>query len=157
MRTTPPQTLPSNTNNGVPGGCGMPRTFAAVMNPPASHSVTVGARVITYPMRTRKATAAASRYGGLGGRLSHALAALEVRDGAGEQIADLLRREVAIQEAVAGDGDRRGFLRDDQHRRIGLFRQSQRRAVAGAEGFVGDFELGERQHAPRAADANPAA
>ena len=35
--------------------------FAAVMNSPASHSVTVGASVITYPMRTRSTTAAASR------------------------------------------------------------------------------------------------
>ena len=40
-------------------------------------------------MRTRNATAAASRYGGREGsanRLCHALAALEVRDGTGEQI-----------------------------------------------------------------------
>src|SRR6267143_2657867 len=100
-------------------------------------------------MRTRSATTAASRYGGLGGRLSHALAAFEVRDGAGEQIAYLLRREVAIQQAVAGDGDRRGLFRHDQHRRIGLLRQSQRRAVAGAEGFVGDLELREAARTPR--------
>src|SRR6266566_1916827 len=103
-------------------------------------------------MRTRSATTAASRYGGLGGRLSHALAALEMRDGAGEQDAYLLWREVAIQQAVARDGDRRGLFRDDEHRRIGLFGEPERRAVTRAERFVGDLELRELQHAPRADD-----
>src|SRR6267154_324223 len=146
-RTMPPQTLPSRTNSGVPGGCGTPSTLAAVMNSPASHSVTVGASVMTKPMRTRSATAAASRYGGLGGRLSHALAALEMRDGAGEEIAHLLRGEMPVQESVTCDRDRGRLFRHDEHRRVTLLRQPERRAVAGAERLVGDLELGERQYA----------
>src|SRR5439155_7177513 len=115
-RTMPPQTLPRRTNSGVPGGCGTPSTLAAVMNSPASHSVTVGARVITKPMRTRSATATASRYGGLGGRLTHALGALEMGDGGGEELAQLLRGELAVQQSVPRDGDRGRFVRQDEHR-----------------------------------------
>src|SRR6266545_7838232 len=103
-------------------------------------------------MRTRNATAAASRYGGLGGRLSHALAAFEMRDGAREEIAHLLRREVAVQEPMTRDRYRGGLFRHDEHGGIGLLRQPQRRAVAGAQRFVGDLELRERQHAPGADD-----
>src|SRR3989442_6965622 len=107
-------------------------------------------------MRTRKATAAASRYGGRGSesgsRLRHTLAALEMRDGTREQIAHLLRRKVAVQQPVAGDGNRRRLLRDAEHGRIGLLRQPQRRAVARAERFVGDLELRERQHSAGADD-----
>src|ERR1051325_1289874 len=141
-----------STNNGVPGGWGTPSTLAAVMNSPASNSRTVAASVITYPSRTRKATAPAARYGGLAGRLRYALAALEMRDGTGEQIAHLLRREMTIQEAVARDGDRGRLFRDDQHGRVRFFREPERRAMARAQRFVGDFELRERQHAPRPDD-----
>ena len=45
-RSTSAHTWLSSTNSGVPGGCGTPSTLAAVMNSPASHSVTVGASVI---------------------------------------------------------------------------------------------------------------
>src|SRR3954467_2053988 len=102
-------------------------------------------------MRTRSATAAASRYGGRcpesGCRLSHTLTALEMRDGTREQIADLLRREMAVQQSVTRDGDRGGFFRHDQDRGVCLFRQAERGAVARAERLVGHFELCERQHA----------
>src|SRR6266404_4840391 len=103
-------------------------------------------------MRTRRATAAASRYEGLGGRLSHALAALEMRDGAGEEIAHLLRSEMPVQESVTRDRDRGRLFRHDEHCRVALLRQPERRAVAGAERLVGDLELGERQYAPGADD-----
>src|SRR5258708_31531527 len=106
-------------------------------------------------MRTRNATAAASRYGGREGsanRLCHALAALEVRDGTREQIANLRRREVAVQEPVTRDGDRRRLLRNDEHRGVGFLRQPERGAVPRAEGLVGDLELRERQYAAGADD-----
>src|SRR2546426_6307720 len=45
------------------------------------------------------------------------------------------------------------FRSHDQHRGIGFFREPQRGAVAGAERFVGDFELREGQHAPGTDDA----
>src|SRR5437016_14155516 len=99
-------------------------------------------------MRTRNATAAASRYGGREGsanRLCHALAALEVRDGTGEQIANLRRCEVAVQEPVTRDGDRRRLLRDDEHRRGGFRRQTERGAGARAEARVGGEALAERK------------
>src|SRR2546425_12973711 len=98
-------------------------------------------------MTTRNATAAASRYGGREGsanRLCHALAALEVRDGTGEQIANLRRWEGAIQEPGTRDGERRGLLRDDEHPGVGFLRQPPRGAVPRAERLVGDLELRER-------------
>src|SRR6266480_5771034 len=101
-------------------------------------------------MKTRSATQAASRYGGRSGRrLSHALAALEMRDDAGEKVTDLLGREMAIKEAMARDRNRRCLLRHDEHGRVGLFREPQGGAMARAERLVGDFELRERQHAAR--------
>src|SRR5262245_19141063 len=110
-------------------------------------------------MRTRSATTAASRYGGRcarwagsGCRLSHTLAALEMSDGTGEQVAHLLWNEMAVQQAVARDGDGRGLFRHDQDRRIGFLRQSQRRPMARAERLVGHLELRQRQHAARADD-----
>src|SRR5258705_13934755 len=99
-------------------------------------------------MRTRKATTAASRYGGLRGRLRHTLAALEMRDGPGEQIADLWWGEVTVQETVTRDGNGGGLFRHDQHRRVGLLRQPQRGAVACPQRFVRHLELGQWQHAP---------
>jgi hypothetical protein len=38
-------TRPSSTKSGLPGGCGMPSVYAAVMYSLASHSAVVGARV----------------------------------------------------------------------------------------------------------------
>jgi hypothetical protein len=43
--TSCPKKLPSSTNNGVPGGWGIPRIRAAAMNSPASQKVTLGASV----------------------------------------------------------------------------------------------------------------
>ena len=73
-------------------------------------------------------------------------------DGAGEEIAHLLRGEMPVQQSVTRDGDRGRLLRHDEHRRVGLLRQPERRTVACAERFVGDLELRERQHAPGADD-----
>ena len=39
-------TRPSNTNNGLPGGCGIPRTYAAAMYSLVSHIAVDGASVI---------------------------------------------------------------------------------------------------------------
>src|SRR5439155_26373286 len=64
------------------------------------------------------------------------LPALEVVDDPGEHVAHLLVRDRAVQHAVAGDGDRRRFLRHDEHRGVGLLRWPQRGAVARAERFV---------------------
>src|SRR5260221_9245400 len=123
------------------------------MNSPASHRVTVGASVIRYPSRTRAATAAAARYGGRSGsRRGHPLATLEVGDDAGEEVAHLLRREVAIEQTVTRDGNRRRLLRHDQHCGVGLLREAQRGAVPGAEGLVAHLELCERQDTARADD-----
>src|SRR5213596_2594521 len=102
-------------------------------------------------MRTRSAATAASRYGGRcveSGRLSHTLAALEMRDGTREQIAHLLGRELAVQQSVTGDGDRRGLFRHDQDGVAGVLREADRGAVARSERFDGELELRERQHAP---------
>src|SRR5213075_3057058 len=109
-------------------------------------------------MRTRSAATAASRYGGRcveSGRLSHTLAALEMRDGTREQIAHLLRREMAVQQSVTGDGDRGGLFRHDQDGGVGLLRETDRGAVARPERLVGDLELRERQHAPCPDDLSP--
>jgi hypothetical protein len=50
-----------STKRGVPGGCGMPSVFEAAINSPASQSVTVGARVKTYPAKIAAKTSAAIR------------------------------------------------------------------------------------------------
>src|SRR5438309_12095379 len=75
-----------------------------------------------------------------------------MRNGAGEKVAHLLRGEVAVQEAMAGDGDRGRLFGDDEYRRIGLLRQAQRGAVPRPERFVGDLELREWEYAARADD-----
>src|SRR6266496_1042306 len=75
-----------------------------------------------------------------------------MRDDAREKIAHLLRREMAIEEAVARDRNRRGLFRNDEDRRVGLLRQTERRAMPRAKRFVGNLELREREYAPRADD-----
>jgi len=75
-----------------------------------------------------------------------------VGDHPGEEIAHLLRREVAIQQPVTGNGNRGRLLGHDQHRRIGLFRQAQRGAVPRPERLVAHLELREGQDAPGADD-----
>ncbi len=55
---------PSSTKKGLPGGCGMPRTFTAAMYSPVSHIATEGARVSRYRMNTRVAAIAAGMYEG---------------------------------------------------------------------------------------------
>jgi hypothetical protein len=42
-----PHTCASSTNRGFPGGCGMPRTFAAAMYSDVSQNCVVGAIVTT--------------------------------------------------------------------------------------------------------------
>src|SRR3954469_2069637 len=55
---------PSSTKNGLPGGCGIPRTLTAAMYSPVSHIATDGARVIRYRMNTSVAAIAAGIYEG---------------------------------------------------------------------------------------------
>src|SRR6185369_8456868 len=59
-------TRPSNTNSGLPGGCGMPSVYAAVMYSLASHMAVVGASVATYSANTPSPTSAAMPYDGVG-------------------------------------------------------------------------------------------
>src|SRR5690348_6569606 len=59
-------TRPSSTNSGLPGGCGMPSVYAAVMYSLVSHIAVVGARVSRYSTSTRTPTIAAAPYEGRG-------------------------------------------------------------------------------------------
>ena len=54
-------TRPMRTKNGFPGGCGMPRTYAAAMYSLVSHMDVVGARVRTYRTNTTNPATAAAR------------------------------------------------------------------------------------------------
>src|SRR5206468_1110262 len=69
--------------------------------------------------------------------------AFEVRDRPGQEITHLGRGEMAVQQPVARHGDRGGFFRYHEHRGIGLFGQTERRAVARAERLIGHLELRE--------------
>src|SRR2546428_10628563 len=51
-------------NSGLPGGCGIPSTYAAAMYSDVSQNWVVGARVATYSTRAPRATQPAIRYGG---------------------------------------------------------------------------------------------
>src|SRR2546425_11800917 len=51
-------------NSGLPGGCGIPSTYAAAMYSDVSQNWVVGARVATYSTSAPKATQPAIRYGG---------------------------------------------------------------------------------------------
>src|SRR2546430_4727079 len=55
---------------------------------------------------------------GLAGRRGDALAALEMRDRSGQEIPHLLRREVAVQEAVARHRDRKSTRLNSSHSQI---------------------------------------
>jgi hypothetical protein len=52
---------PINTKNGLPGGCGMPRVYAAAMYSLVSHIAVDGARVMRYSTRTRAEAMPAAR------------------------------------------------------------------------------------------------
>ena len=52
---------PSMTNNGLPGGCGVPKVNAAAMYSPASQNATVGASVIAYSANMATVTIPAAR------------------------------------------------------------------------------------------------
>ena len=76
MRTATPlaigsieKTRPSRTKNGLPGGCGSPSVYAAVMYSLVSHMAVEGASVTRYSSKTPSDTSAAVRYGVLGGVL----------------------------------------------------------------------------------------
>src|SRR5204863_8383701 len=56
-----------STNSGLPGGCGMPSTYAAAMYSDLSQNCAVGASVSTYNTRAPRATRPAQRYGGRSG------------------------------------------------------------------------------------------
>jgi hypothetical protein len=58
------KTLPSSTKNGLPGGCGIPSTYAAAMYSLASHIAVDGARVSRYSPNTTAAAMPAARYEG---------------------------------------------------------------------------------------------
>src|SRR5881398_595810 len=55
-----PQVCAISTNNGLPGGCGMPSTCAAAMYSDVSQNCVVGASVNTYSTRAPRATRPAS-------------------------------------------------------------------------------------------------
>src|SRR6266702_3544190 len=56
-----PQAWAMMTNSGLPGGCGMPSTYAAAMYSEVSQNCVVGASVATYRIRAPSATQPASR------------------------------------------------------------------------------------------------
>src|SRR5229473_1822480 len=62
-----PQVCAISTNNGLPGGCGMPSTCAAAMYSDVSQNCVVGASVNTYRTRAPRDTTPAQRYGGRSG------------------------------------------------------------------------------------------
>src|SRR2546427_8373651 len=51
-----PHVCAISTNNGLPGGCGMPSTCAAAMYSDVSQNCVVGASVNTYSTRAPRAT-----------------------------------------------------------------------------------------------------
>src|SRR5215204_3690731 len=57
-------TRPSNTKNGLPGGCGSPNVYAAAMYSLVSHIAVEGARVSRYRTSTASEAIAAARYDG---------------------------------------------------------------------------------------------
>src|SRR3989441_5266915 len=59
-----PHTWAISTNRGLPGGCGMPSTYAAAMYSEVSQNCVVGASVSTYRTRAPRDTSPAQRYGG---------------------------------------------------------------------------------------------
>src|SRR5216110_1216617 len=59
-----PQTCARIVNSGLPGGCGMPSTYAAAMYSEVSQNCVVGARVAMYSSSAPAATRPAIRYGG---------------------------------------------------------------------------------------------
>src|SRR5256712_14052187 len=56
-----PQAWAMSTDSGLPGGCGMPGTYAAAMYSDVSQNCVVGASVDTYSTRAPTATRPASR------------------------------------------------------------------------------------------------
>ena len=52
---------PMRTKNGLPGGCGRPRVYAAAMYSLVSHIAVLGARVTRYSTKTARATMPAAR------------------------------------------------------------------------------------------------
>src|SRR3954471_14246368 len=67
-------TRPRRTKRGLPGGCGIPRVYAAVMYSLASHIAVVGASVRTYSASTAHPAIAAMPYDGVGTCVSAARA-----------------------------------------------------------------------------------
>src|SRR6266446_10486076 len=65
-----PHTWAISTNRGLPGGCGMPSTYAAAMYSDVSQNCVVGASVSTYNTRAPRTTRPAQRYGGRSGATS---------------------------------------------------------------------------------------
>src|SRR3989442_7930527 len=59
-----PHTWAISTNRGLPGGWGMPSTYAAAMYSEVSQNCVVGASVNTYRTRAPRDTSPAQRYGG---------------------------------------------------------------------------------------------
>src|SRR5688500_324460 len=59
-----PQTCAISVKSGLPGGCGIPSTFAAAMYSDVSQNAVVGASVAPYTAKTTAPVAAAQRYGG---------------------------------------------------------------------------------------------
>jgi len=57
-------TRPISTNNGLPGGCGRPTTYAAAMYSDVSHMAVDGDSVTRYSTSTARAVIAAARYDG---------------------------------------------------------------------------------------------
>src|SRR3954471_4662780 len=63
-------TRPTTTKNGLPGGCGNPKVYAAAMYSLVSHIAVEGAIVTRYSARTASPAIAAARYGGASPALS---------------------------------------------------------------------------------------
>ncbi len=59
-----PIVWPRITKNGLPGGCGIPSTYAAAMYSLVSHIAVDGESVIRYKMNTSAAAIAAMPYDG---------------------------------------------------------------------------------------------
>jgi len=71
---------------------------------------------------------------------------------AGDEITHLLRRHLAPEVSVRGDGDRRGLLGHDDDERVTLFAQAECGAVTRAERSIDDRRLRERQNTSGADD-----
>src|SRR4051812_42684003 len=122
-------------NSGVPGGCGMPNDRALAMNSPASQKVTSGASVARYtPSSTAPAIqapcSAPSLAAPLRARLEARLFRTRSRRDASEHVPKLRRGQVAPESSLHRRRNGGRLLRHDEHERVGLLAEAQRRSVS---------------------------